>query len=178
MYAPRTIRRLICAALICSIIVLVLPAVAGACTNPTTVYRLYNKVTGEHFYTSNIDEKHALLKQIPTDWVYEGVGYEFDGDLAVDPLYRFYNLKNGTHFYTASTEEMERVKSTLGHVYKYEGPAFNVSKTEVYGAKVYRFYNKRTGSHFYTANESEKYMVINKLGSTYTFEGQAYYLPE
>ena len=177
MRTARVVRIFICAAIICSIIVIALPGAASACTDPVTVYRLYNKVTGEHLYTSDINEKHAILDKYPGVWVYEGVGYVVDGAVAADPLYRFYNKKNGTHFYTADPVEKERVKNTLASVYAFEGAAFNVSRDPGAGAGVYRFYNKKTGSHFYTADEAEKNAVLAKLGGTYTLEGQAYYLP-
>lgn len=177
MCTRRVTRILICAAIICSIMTIGVQGAAWGCTNPTVVYRLFNKVTGEHFYTSDVSEKHALLDKYPGVWVYEGVGYQLDGDLAADPLYRFYNKKNGTHFYTADPVEKQRVKETLGHIYTYEGPGFNVSLDPSAGTAVHRFYNKKTGSHFYTASESEKYSVITKLGGTFTYEGMAYYLP-
>lgn len=176
MRASRVTRMIVCTVILCTILISALPAVASACANPTIVYRLYNKVTGVHFYTSDVEEKHALLKY-PEIWVFEGIGYEIDNDYAIDPLYRFYNMKNGTHFYTADPAEKERVKSTLAATYKYEGPAFTVSCASGSGDEVYRFYNKRTGTHFYTADEAEKANVQAKLGSTYTYEGVAYYLP-
>lgn len=124
MRASRVTRLVICTAIICTIFGAALPCVASACVSPTVVYRLYNKVTGVHFYTTDVAEKHAILDAEPGVWVFEGAGYEHDGDYTTDPLYRFYNKRTGTHFYTADPAERARVQSALAGVYTFEDAAY------------------------------------------------------
>jgi hypothetical protein len=126
MRASRVTQLLICTAIICTIFATALPCVATACVSPTVVYRLYNTVTGVHFYTTDVAEKHAILDAEPGVWKFEGVSCEYDGDFTTNPLYRFYNKRTGTHFYTADPAEKERVKNTLAATYTFAGVAFYV----------------------------------------------------
>ena len=143
----------------------------------TKVYRFYNMKNGTHFYTASYDEKMNIIKTWPDVYKYEGVGYEYDGMKASQPLYRFYNKVSGSHFYTVSVEEKNNVIAKWPNVYTYEGPAYNVSNTPVGGGVVYRFYNVKTGSHFFTASASERDTVIATWPDVFKYEGEAYYLP-
>ena len=72
-----------------------------------TMYRLYNRYTGEHFYTSDVSERDRLVS---VGWSYEGVGWRSGGSV---PVYRQYNpyARTGTHNYTADGSENDRLVS-------------------------------------------------------------------
>ena len=89
------------------------------------VYRLYNRWTGEHFYTMSLDEAKGLVKVgwnwegtgwvAPSDslveagWVYESVGWYSYYDQLVDgkQVLRQYNpyATSGAHNFTTSQDE-------------------------------------------------------------------------
>jgi hypothetical protein len=65
------------------------------------IYRLYNKNTGEHFYTPNAYE---LINLQSVGWTSEGI--DWYAPSAGNPVYRIYNpnAKGGDHYYTTSKE--------------------------------------------------------------------------
>ena len=69
-----------------------------------TMYRLYNRYTGEHFYTSDVSERDHLVS---VGWSYEGVGWV--APVSGDPVYRLYNghVRGGDHHYTTSASERD-----------------------------------------------------------------------
>ena len=119
------------------------------------IYRLYDSLTNDHFYTISEDEKNKI---------------------SVTPVYRFYNAKTGDHFYTISEDEKTiLVKNTQGN-YLPEGVAFYANNTQASGSvPVYRLYNSTTGDHFYTISEDEKNALANNSQSGYASEGVAFY---
>lgn len=50
------------------------------------MYRKYNPNSGEHFYTSQVNEKNNLVS---LGWNYEGIGWYAPS--TGDPVYRLYN---------------------------------------------------------------------------------------
>jgi hypothetical protein len=85
------------------------PVSNGACDpSTTTVYRLYNKVSGMHFLTADSYENYFWTSGANrTDWVSEGVafcvfGSQVNGSTAV---YRLYNYKSGEHLLTTDSYE-------------------------------------------------------------------------
>ena len=50
---------------------------ATAVTKCSAMHRLYNKYTGEHFYTASGDEKNNLVSK---GWNYEGIGFVRERD--------------------------------------------------------------------------------------------------
>ncbi|MFR0591640.1 leucine-rich repeat domain-containing protein, partial [Bifidobacterium thermophilum] len=86
------------------------PTTPGKPTSPTTpskpaastvtMFRLYNKYTGEHFYTSSSVERDSLVK---VGWRSEGTGWV--APVSGKPVYRLYNpyVPGGDHHYTMST---------------------------------------------------------------------------
>lgn len=68
------------------------------------VFRLYNRNTGEHLYTSSEPEKDHLVS---VGWSDEGIGWY--GAVSGDPVYRVYNpnAKGGDHYYTVSKAEAD-----------------------------------------------------------------------
>ena len=129
------------------------------------VYRVYNRYTGEHFYTTDIKEKDFLER---IDWTYEGISWSSSrGGKAV---YRLYNPNNGDHHYTMNNGERSLL---VRYGWKDEGLAFRSGST--LKAPVYRLYNpnqKGAGSHHFTKDAMERYMLTT-LG--WKDEGVAWY---
>lgn len=67
------------------------------------IYRLYNKNTGEHFYTSSAFERDSVSK---SGWSYEGVGWVSPKKSAT-PIYRVFNpnASSGSHNFTKNSNE-------------------------------------------------------------------------
>lgn len=63
--------------------------------------RLYNPFSGEHLYTSDINEKTKLIQ---LGWKDEGIGWKAPKNYG-DPVYRLYNPYTGDHFYTLDSRE-------------------------------------------------------------------------
>lgn len=132
-----------------------------------TMHRLYNRWTGEHFYTSDVGEKNNLLS---VGWTDEGTGW-----LAPDsgtPVYRLYNpyVKGGDHHYT--TSESERDACVVAG-WRYEGVGW-YSAPEKGGVPLYRQYNPyaSTGIHNYTTSKEENDYLVS-VG--WRAEGVAWY---
>ncbi len=70
-----------------------------------SMYRLYNPNSGEHFYTSNKDEKNNLTR---LGWHYEGIGWNAP-KVSNYPVYRLYNPIGGEHHYTLSVDEKKNL---------------------------------------------------------------------
>ena len=70
----------------------------SADSTQSEIYRLYNKNTGEHFYTSSAFEHDSVSK---SGWSYEGVGWVSPKKSAT-PIYRVFNpnARGGDHYYT------------------------------------------------------------------------------
>ena len=66
------------------------------------MFRLYNPNSGEHFYTSNPDERDNLIS---VGWDYEGVGWTAPS--SGTPVYRLYNANAGEHHYTMDPAERD-----------------------------------------------------------------------
>lgn len=124
--------------------------------NNNRIYRLYNKNTGEYFYTSSLAEKNGLVK---VGWNFESVGWAAPKS-GNNAIYRVYNpnAKGGDHYYTKSKAEASHLVS-LG--WKWD----NAGKPVFYsgGSKpVYVTYNPnaQSGAHNYTLNNSEANSLI------------------
>jgi GH25 family lysozyme M1 (1,4-beta-N-acetylmuramidase) len=121
--------------------------------NAVPMYRLYNSLSGEHFYTASTTE-WAYLREI--GWVNEGIGwYAPTGGTAV---YRLYNPNAGDHHYTTSASERDYLVS-VG--WNYEGIGWYSEGSD--GAPLYRDYNPNAaaGAHNYTTSVSEHNNLMN-----------------
>lgn len=132
-----------------------------------TMWRLYNKWTGEHFYTSDSDEQKGLVK---VGWTDEGVGW-YAPSTSSKPVYRFYNpyVEGGDHHYTMSADEKEEcVKAG----WTYEGIGWYSNENEE--VSLYRQYNPyaTVGTHNYTTSKSENDDLVSK---GWQDEGVAWY---
>ena len=116
------------------------------------VYRVYNRNSGLHHYTTSASEYRALVK---LGW--RGEGRSFDsvakGAKGAVPVYREYNPNDGNHNWTTNLNEH---RNLIRHGWHDEGVAWYVypsgSKS---GTTVYRLYNPNSGEHVYTTNRVE-----------------------
>lgn len=119
------------------------------------VYRLYNKNTGEHFYTKNIAEKVSLKS---AGWQDEGLGWNSASSGA--PVYRVYNpnAKGGDHYYTMSKYEAQSLVKN-GWRWDNKGQAAFYSGGEV---NLYVAYNPNasSGAHNYTISSFEQNSLL------------------
>jgi hypothetical protein len=133
--------------------------VSGTPANITDVemHRLYNKRTGEHFYTANAGEKDALVK---LGWQYEGIGW-IAPSFSTSPVYRLYNANSGDHHYTMKIREKNALVK-LG--WMYEGVGWY--SDEKHTVPLYREYNPNAYScnHNYTTNKKEHDALVKNLG--------------
>ena len=138
-------------------------------TKATEMYRLYNKWTGEHFYTAHLEERNVL---VTVGWIYEGIGWYAPEQ--GDEVMRLYNpfVDGGDHHYTLDAHEYEALQG-LG--WKGEGLGWYSADKDAEGAvPLYRQYNPyaETGTHNYTPDKNEN-DTLESLG--WVAEGIAWY---
>ena len=136
--------------------------------NLTSMYRLYNKWTGEHFYTSDFSEKNKL---VTLGWADEGIGW-WAPKSSGSPVYRLYNRYAGDHHYTTSKSEYDML-GTVG--WNKEGVGWQSALSGDSGAKtVWRQYNPNAtvGTHNFTTSTSERDKLVS-LG--WKNEGEAWW---
>lgn len=129
------------------------PVFAQEQTPSVSMYRLYNKNTGEHFYTADTNERKTLLY---CGWKDEGIGW-FAPTHSNTPVYRLYNPNAGDHHYTMYSNERQTLIN-LG--WKDEGIGWysDDAKTEA----IFRQYNPnaKVGTHNYSTNIDEHYGLV------------------
>ena len=126
------------------------------------MYRLYNRWTGEHFYTASAYERDSLSS---VGWDYEGIGWTAPETGA--EVYRLYNpyVTGGDHHYTLSKVERDAL---VDEGWRYEGVGWR-SASDAYGTPVagavplYRQYNPyaTTGTHNYTTSPVENDHLVS-----------------
>lgn len=124
------------------------------------VYRMYNKNSGEHFFTDNAGEGNNLLS---LGWLYEGIAWYFTEN-ADTPIYRLYNPWIGEHVFTDN--DLER-GILAGYGWIDEGTAFLSGGDN----PVYRLYDTEA-RHLYTASWEEKELLQSK---GWKYEGIGWY---
>lgn len=121
-----------------------------------TVYRLYNRNTGEHLYTVNSAEKDNLKA---AGWADEGIGWY--GCTSGDPVYRLYNpnVRGGDHYYTVNKAEADGLTARGWRMDNGGKPAF-YSAGDV---NLYVAYNPNasSGAHNYTTSDSEQSSLLS-----------------
>ncbi len=128
---------------------------------PVTMHRLYNRYTGEHFYTADWSEASHLSS---VGWTYEGRGWTAPSK--GDPVYRMYNPYTGDHHYTKDWSEAASVINAgwrdegVGW-YSYNPAVANGGYTSVPLYREYNPYAKGAGSHNYTTDPSEHYFLCS-----------------
>lgn len=136
----------------------------------TTVYRMYNKSTSEHLYTTSAAEYGMCGVGPYADWMAEGVAWQAPMESDV-PVYRLYNEGSGDHHYTADQAECDELVAE--HGWTMEGVAFYSASEE--DIPIYRLYNGNLmrGQHHYTTDESERDALVQRFD--WVDEGIAFY---
>ena len=135
------------------------------------MYRLYNRNSGEHFYTASTVERDSL---VAAGWRYEGVGWVAPNTSGT-PVYRLYS---GTdHHYTMSAYERD---SLIAAGWKSEGIGW-YSEDVKRDKPLYRQFNpnvnieaihNNSGSHNYTMSYGEHNALVS---AGWRGEGTAWY---
>lgn len=130
---------------------------AASESDSVAVFRLYNKNSGEHFYTTN-EEEAALISSV--GWLYEGVGWMAPKE-SKSPVYRVYNPNSGDHLYTPDRYEYRYLVSLGWHDEKI---AFYSDDGKT--IPIYREYApfRLTGNHNYTVNPDEDKWLTEDVG--------------
>ncbi|PLS30666.1 fibronectin [Bifidobacterium margollesii] len=131
-------------------------------TQPTVkrvpVYRVYNRNSGLHHYTTSAAERNMLVR---LGWRDESRGASFvtvgRGTPGARPVYREYNRRSGNHNWTLNKREHDMLVR-LG--WRDEGVAWYAPSN---GRPVYRLYNRNSGEHVYTTSYGE-YRAVVKAG--------------
>lgn len=132
------------------------------------MYRLYNRVSGEHLNTKDLNEYNTLTRG-KTDWQPEGKAWLAPARSGT-PVYRLYNLVSGDHHYTTDLNEY---KTLQRGDWKDEGVGWYSDDAK--GVPVYRLFTPslRVGGHHFTKDLNE-YNKLPKLGN-WRQEGIAWY---
>ncbi len=150
------------------------------------MYRLYNRSTGEHLYTYDMNERDTLVMR--GSWNYEGVAW-LSPRTSDYPVYRMYKAADRAHHYTMDENE----RDTLCGLGKYEGrgrgwtyegvgwysalPVFvSEDSPEADGyVPLHRLYNPgypMVSAHHYTADLNEVSVLLTR---GWVYEGTAWY---
>ena len=129
------------------------------------MYRLYNPNTGEHFYTSSLDEVAAVAS---AGWNWEGIGWTAPSTSST-PVYRLYNSYGGEHHYTINAGERDML---VAAGWTDEGVGWYSDDAQT--VPLYREYNPNAFScnHNYTSNYAE-HTWLTSIG--WHDEGVAWY---
>lgn len=127
------------------------------------VYRLFNEITGEHFFTTDENEKEVVLQD--SNWKDEGIGWY--SPVANTPVYRFYNPSNGDHMFTIKFDEATSLQEA-GWVFE------GINFVSGGNTPIYRLYNPNaaSGTHIFTADKEE---YDNLKNNGWLDEGIAFY---
>ncbi len=124
-----------------------------------SIYRVYNKWTGEHIFTTDMHEYDTLSE---AGWTEEGIAWEAP-QKTDSPVYRLYNPSSGDHLFTALYREYLYDSEVLG--WEREGIAFYSADRGA--TPVYRLHNpfEERGTHHYTTDKAE-YDALGEAGWT------------
>lgn len=114
---------------------------------PENVYRLYNPWSGEHLYTTSLNEATTLFT---IGWQWESTAYQASASTGT-AVYRLYNPYTSAHFYTKDENEY----NSLGSIgWNKEGRAWYAFGD----SSLYRLYNPYSsiGEHLYTTDSNER----------------------
>ena len=129
------------------------------------MYRLYNRNSGEHFYTADTQERDQLVIY---GWIFEGVGWQAPS-VSDTPVYRLYNSIGGEHHYTADQKERDAL---IQYGWTDEGIGWYSDDAKT--VPVFREYNPNALScnHNYTKSWKE-HSTLQKAG--WNGEGTGWY---
>ena len=129
---------------------------------PTTVpvYRLFNTVTGQHFYTANKQERDLILEKNAADgWTDEGIAFKTAQKTSI-PVYRVFDMVNGNHIFTTDAAARDLY---IANGYRDEGIAWYAPATV--GRKVYKLTDAKSNKVTYTTSKAEADSLVD-LGFT------------
>lgn len=144
-------------------------ASVSAATDFIPLYRMYNRKTGEHLYTKDVNEKNVLRGS--RIWNFEGIAW-YSPASSSRPVYRVFNPETGEHLYTMDSHEKKVLTSE--HQWKDEGVAWYSDDQK--RVPVYRLFNrfgKGVDAHLNTLDEAEKGSLISRYH--WKDEGIAFY---
>ncbi|KAJ7156962.1 hypothetical protein C8R43DRAFT_1065279 [Mycena crocata] len=129
------------------------PKASGA----SAFYRMYNRKTGDHFYTASSSEKKSFGKKGYKLQEVSGLVFKSQQKNTVP----FYRLVGGSdHFYTMSKSERH---SAVAGGFKKDGTAGYIFATQICGSTpLYRYYNG--SDHFYTTSQTEGENAVTNSG--------------
>lgn len=154
----KAISSFLCGFLAITVLLGLLPAMeTKADDNYIPIYRLLYKGTGEHFYTTDSNERNQLIIR---GWDYEGISC-FVPDHSSDPIYRLKNTVSGEHLYTSSIKERDFCKE---NGWEDEGIAwYSGGDTSVY--RLNSPNPKGANAHHYTMDSNEINALVGKQWS-------------
>ncbi|MEM7222079.1 MAG: hypothetical protein AAF495_03815 [Pseudomonadota bacterium] len=138
------------------------------------VFRFFNTGAGGHFFTTDPDERDAVMAL--ENFIFEGVGYRaIEATLPVEgasDVFRFFNTVAGGHFFTTDPGERDAVMAI--DTFIFEGTGFQAFEEQVEGSvPVFRFFNQGAGGHFFSTDIDEVDVVEDLAG--FTLEGVGFY---
>ncbi len=169
------ILRMLITAVICAAAAVFLIFAAGVnvhADNDDTVsmYRMFNDATGEHLYTTSVNERNELV--LHYGWTYEGIGWTGPVKSAT-PVYRVYDPESGEHHYTVNRQE----KQALIDEYHWNDEGIAWYSDDRKTVPLYRLFNKESqspvSSHNFTADSHERDVLKENYG--WTGEGIAWF---
>lgn len=131
-------------------------AAAEALGDKAPMYRLYNRYSGEHLFSSSSAEAEHLIS---IGWTGESVAWFTPGESS-KPVWRLYNPYSGDHHYTTDASERQNL-IRLG--WSDEDVGFYSDEAEA--TRVYRLFNPyaTVATHHYTTSKSE-YDYLGSIG--------------
>ena len=118
------------------------------------MYRLFSKVTMEHFYTDSEHERDILKSR---GWMDEGIGW-YAPVHSDTPVYRLYNRNGGEHHYTTNAGERDTLVD-LG----WEDEGIGWYSDDSQRVPLYRQYNPNefANNHNYTTSLEENNWLVS-----------------
>lgn len=130
---------------------------AQASSGSVAVYRLYSKSTGEHLYTTDVNEKNTLYQEY--EWGYEGVAWY--APTSGTAVYRLYQPGLRNHLYTTDKNEVKVLTSKYGWKKDNGGnPLFYSGGSQ----NIYRVYNKAANGMHHLTTDKVEYNALPKSG--------------
>ncbi len=124
--------------------------------NLIPVYRLFNPKTGEHLFTTSINETTVLYRK--HGWNWEGIGWYAPGHGKA--VYRLYHPGLNQHLFTTDLNEKKILSKKHGWSVDNNGRPLFFSGGEL---NIYRLYQQRSGAHHLTPDINE-YKTLPEFG--------------
>lgn len=131
------------------------------------IYRMYNKITSEHLFTSDkaeYDKFDALCKKDKDFWIGEGI--DWMAPTSGTAVYRLYNpalgkMARSSHYYTTNATERKNLKNNNGWKDDFSGkPAFYSGGSKA----IYTAYNEALGSAHHLTSSLTEYKGLVQHG--------------